>query len=287
MAKKYSRKQKRSQSRNKHKSIKRRRNALKKRLIKKGGGTFGIPTETFMLPENTYLYVGEYDDTFVPLIEAEKIQFEGKNVGEMSGCFCPPHAGHYQTIYNACLENKLNVMFLKTINSNNRPERTRHGVPSAFTIKMLYYFAKQIHSELGTEFYITNSAQGIPWSINTSMDNLYLINVVETHGEPTEADYEYGRQIQAKNPLEKTSRRFLENFDKENNTKVQNVVLYRNKDDGYSATQFIQNLIKLANEPYSDETYAKVTMFIPYFFDDEEKHMIISDIIDDYGAYLQ
>lgn len=273
-------------TRKRKRTNKHRKTTKKRTIVKRGGGTFGIPTETFILPENTYIYVGDYDDTFVPLNEIINNSFDGKNVGEMSGCFCPAHAGHYETIYNACLQNKLDIMFLKTINSNNRPERTRHGVPSAFTLKMLYYFAKQIHSELGTEFYITSSAQGIPWSINTSMDNLYLINVVETNGEPTEADFEKGKLIEAKNPLENTSRRFLENFDKENNTKVTNVVLYRNKEDGYSATRFTQNLIKLMNEPYTDENYANVAMFIPHFFNDEEKQMIISDIIDDYGAYL-
>ena len=256
--------------------------------IKKGGSKFGIPTVEYVLPERTYLHVGNTEDTFVLGAKIAEYNFEGKNVGVMSGCFCPPHVGHFQTIYDACVKNSLGVMFLKTTNSDNRPERTRHGLPSAITIKLLHHFAKKIHSLLGTEFFITNTTEEVPWGINTSMDHLFLIEVNEIDGEPTNADIERANTIEQTNPLTGKARRFLENFDRENNTKVFNSVLFRNKQNGVSATSFVHSLMNILENPDDSNAYAISSEYLPsVIFTDEEKHDIIDDMLIEFGAYIK
>lgn len=259
----------------------------KTRRTKKGGSKFGMPTQKYVLPERTYLYVGNTEYTFMTSAEISALDFEGKNVGVMSGCFCPPHVGHFQTIYDACVKNNLGVMFLKTTNSDNRPERTRHGLPSAITIKLLHHFAKKIHSLLGTEFFITNTSEEVPWGINTSMDHLFLIEVNEIDGEPTEVDIERANAIEKTNPLTGKSRRFLENFDRENNTKVFNSVLFRNKQNGLSATSFVRSLMKILENPYDDDAYVESAAYLPPIFTDEQKHAIIDDMLLEFGAYIK
>jgi hypothetical protein len=220
---------------------------------------------------------------------AETIQhnFEGKNVGVMSGCFCPPHAGHFQTIYDACVKNNLGAMFIKTTNSDNRSERTRHGLPSALTIKLLHHFARYIRDTLGTEFFITNSSQEVPWDINTSMNQLILIQVNEIDGEPTEEDIKNATIIEQTNPLVGKARRFLENFDRENNEKVFNSVLFRNKLNGLSATSFVHSLIEILKDPHDENLYAISGTYLPSIFNDEEKYAIIDDMLVEFGAYLK
>jgi hypothetical protein len=286
MVKKYATKTKKQRNVKKHQKPVKKQNKKKTRRTKKGGSKFGMPTQEYVLPERTYLYVGNMDDTFVLGTEIAKYNFEGKNVGVMSGCFCPPHVGHFQTIYDACVKNNLGVMFLKTINSENRPESTRHGLPSAFTIKMLHQFAKYINSKIGTEFYISTSE--IPWDINTSMDHLFFIEVNEIDGEPTEADIERAKAIEQTNMLAGKARRFLENFDRENNTKVFNSVLFRNKQNGVSATSFVRSLMKILENPDDADAYAVSSEYLPsVIFTDEEKHAIIDDMLIEFGAYLK
>lgn len=262
-----------------------KQNKKKTHRTKKGGSKFGIPTKEYVLPEGTYLHVGNTEYTFMTSDEISALNFEGKNVGVMGGCFCPPHVGHFQTIYDACVKNNLGVMFLRTTNSDNRPERTRHGLSSAFTIKMLHQFAKYINSKIGTEFYISTSE--IPWDINTSMDHLFFIEVNEIDGEPTEADIERAKAIEQTNMLNGKTRRFLENFNRENNTKVFSRVLFRNKQNGLSATSFVRSLMKIRENPDAD-AYAVSSEYLPsVIFTDEEKHDIIDDMLFEFGAYIK
>jgi hypothetical protein len=259
----------------------------KRYTLKQVGAYFGLPTYSYILPDRSYLYVGTSDEKVMNNAETIQYNFEGKNVGVMSGCFCPPHAGHFQTIYDACVKNNLGVMFIKTTNSDNRPERTRHGLPSALTIKLLHHFARYIHDTLGTEFFITNSPEEVPWDINTSMNQLILIQVNEIDGEPTEEDIKNATIIEQTNPLVGKARRFLENFDRENNEKVFNSVLFRNKLNGLSATSFVRSLIEILKDPHDENLYAISGTYLPPIFNDEEKYAIIDDMLVEFGAYLK
>jgi len=40
-------------------------------------------------------------------------------VGQLAGCFGPPHRGHYEYIKKACLDYNLNYLFIKTNNREN------------------------------------------------------------------------------------------------------------------------------------------------------------------------
>lgn len=69
----------------------------KKIYIKMGGAKFGLPTEEYVLPERTYLYVANSGDEIIKTTSSQISQFDfkDKTVGVMSGCFCPPHIGHF------------------------------------------------------------------------------------------------------------------------------------------------------------------------------------------------
>uniref|UniRef100_A0A6C0BW30 Uncharacterized protein n=1 Tax=viral metagenome TaxID=1070528 RepID=A0A6C0BW30_9ZZZZ len=288
MAKNHTKRNTKTKKRNvrstKRRSSTKRQN--KKTYIKKGGAKFGLPTKEYVLPEDTYLYLGETERA-VNNSEIIEFNFEGKNVGVMSGCFCPPHAGHFQTIYDACVKNNLGVMFIKTTNLYNKPEKTKHGIPSAFTIKLLRHFARHIRDKLGTEFFITNSAQEVPWAINTTMKSLMLIQVTEIDGKPTEEDIKNATIIEQQNPLSGKSRGFLEKFDRENNEKVVNRVLFRNTSDKVSATSFVRSLMRILETPDDADAYAQSAKYLPPIFNDEEKYAIIDDMLMEFGAYLK
>lgn len=72
----------------------------------------------------------------------------GKKIGEMGGCFCPPHKGHYQSLKNAIRDIGLDVLLVSTINREDSP---RHGTPRAHSIRVLSMYARQIMAELAAE----------------------------------------------------------------------------------------------------------------------------------------
>lgn len=61
---------------------------------------------------------------------------EGKKVGIMGGCYCPPHAGHYNSIVNAIRELSLDIVIIQIFGRENK-EQSRHGTPSTFSMEIL------------------------------------------------------------------------------------------------------------------------------------------------------
>ena len=254
----------------------------------KGGGLDNLTDDNddkyYELPEYYYLHIGSDIKEKISGDTISKMDFKEKNVGIMAGCFCPPHKGHYQTIYDACAKNNLDFMFIKTTNNSN-VQKSRHGVPASFTIKMLSYFAKYINNKLGTQFFISNTSESLPWNINNSMKKLYEIDIVELDGEPTENDIENANKREQKDPLANAARRYLINLKPNDDMKVQYSVLFRNKSTSISATSFIKSIIKLRDGVTLD--FTESMSYLPDFLNEETRRKIIKDIIKDYGEYLK
>ena len=284
----------RKQSISRKRSISRKHSITRKRPIKhkkkilKGGNYDEFAGLT--LPEDEhYVYIGTDTHKMVSgdMVSGNiisKMDFKGKNVGIIAGCFCPPHKGHYQTIYDACAKNKLDYMFIHTMNNSNAI-KSRHGVPALFSIKMLSYFAKNINKYLDTQFFISNTSQSIPWDINNSMNKIYMIDVVEMDGEPTESNMEYVRERVDTDPLANAARRYLINFKPNVDKKVQYSVLFRNKLTSLSATSFVKSIIKYRDGSIDD--LRESISYLPDFIDESTKIQIIKDMIKDYGEYLK
>ena len=227
----------------------------------------------YILPERPYMLVKD-DEIILSKHDLETLNYSGKTVGLMSGCFCPPHKGHFQTIYDACHNYNIDILFLRTQN-NAVKDRSRHGLPLSVSLTLLNIYAKHIYSKLGTQIII--SPEDIPWNINPSMDKLLMIDVIEIDGEPREEDIEKAKDIEKSNALEGTSRNFLKNFDKVNNNKVFKAVLFRNKQTGLSATSFVKTMKKLLVDSAS---------FLPDELSDSEKYGLIGDMISEFGTEL-
>lgn len=264
----------------------------KKKILK--GGNYDEFVDLTLPKDEHYVYIGTDVQNIVSgdmvsgnIVSGDiisKMDFKGKNVGIIAGCFCPPHKGHYQTIYDACAKNKLDYMFIHTMNNSNAI-KSRHGVPALFSVKMLSYFAKNINKYLGTQFFISNTSQSIPWDINNSMNKIYMIDVVEMDGEPTESNMEYVREREDTDPLANAARRYLINFKPNVDKKVQYSVLFRNKLTSISATSFIKSIIKYRDGSIDD--LRESISYLPDFIDESTKIQIIKDIIKDYGEYLK
>lgn len=266
-----------------------------KRLIRKQKG--GNPYDLSF--GRNYIYVDSDFDINNPYILSEKdvlnftedliddfMQYEGErfNVGAIMGCFCPPHKGHYDYIKKACEDLDLNILFLGSTNSG----KGRHGIPPEFSIKQLCNMAAEISSTQGAKVFV--SLKDIPFSITSKMTNLYIIETVEVPKESELAQQgitkedairqkEYDKNIiENKDPLERTSRNFLNKFDRstpqERQTKVQNKVYIRDGDDGYSATQLTKCLMNIRD---NQGDYGQCFYFLPDFYTDEMKYEYIND----------
>ena len=239
-------------------------------LKQNGGSKF----RDYILPEKPYMLVKD-DEIILSKGEVSSLNYAGKTVGLMSGCFCPPHKGHFQAIYDACHKYNIDILFLRTQNSPNK-DRSRHGLPLSVSLTLLCIYAKYIYSKLGTEIII--SPEDIPWNINSSMDKLLMIDVIEVDGEPKEEHIKAAKDIQKINALEGTTRNFLINFDKVNNNKVFKVVLFRNKETGISATSFVKSMKRLLVDSAS---------FLPDGLSESEKYGLIADMITEFGTDLR
>jgi hypothetical protein len=241
--------------------------------VKKTQQTGGAKFDDYALPPKTYMYVGA-EQKRMTTEDILSLNFKDKVVGTIAGCFCPPHKGHFAMILEACRDNKLDIVFVKTVN-RDKASSARHGVPAQASIKILSIYAKYIYDTVGTEVFI--STEFIPWDIPNTVDKILNIKVIELEGEVTKQAMEQAKEQEQANPLLGTVRRYLSNFDKVNNTKVFNRVMFRNTTKGVSATNYIRTMKTLLTE---------TAKFLPDFMTEQEKYQLIADIIYDYGTFL-
>ena len=101
---------------------------------------------------------------------------------------------------------------------------------------------------------------------------------MEIEGEPTKQNMEQAKEKEHANKLINTRRTYLRNFDKVNNTKVFSRAMFRNTENGVSATSYIRTMKSMLNE---------TAKFLPDIMTEQEKYQLIADIIYDYGTLLQ
>lgn len=209
------------------------------------------------------------------------------NVGKMTGCYCPPHKGHYESILNACKELDLRVLFLS---SNNRPgaSRSRHGMPSEFSAEQLCIFAKQIYMEMGENiviFVTAGSSLSTPWEIESNMDKFFIISSFEYDDEESKQLAIQSKALEeAVDPLAKVFpkvfRKFKRSTPEQRQTKVSNKIFLRDKKEGFSATKFTKCLIELRDQLETAggdkrALYNKCYYFLPDFYTEEMKYNYI------------
>lgn len=88
-----------------------------------------------------------------------KDQFEelsrGKTLLMVTGCFCPPHAGHYGLVKSAIAKIKPDIVVIR---STNGPRGTRHGTPVSHTLETWRDWGKIFSRQYGVYVYVTSFA---------------------------------------------------------------------------------------------------------------------------------
>jgi len=189
--------------------------------------------------------------------KASKEKFESfykdKTVGIMSGCFCPPHKGHYNSFLQAINSGtkekyKLDFLFIETTNSGTKSEGSRHGTPVSHTLETLNKWANKIYEEIGTQVFINNSVD--PYKSNyqfipRNVGHVYDISVYDSVPEDNQ------RKL-----LDRTAKNFLIQLKKDQwgNNNTRNTTLYnkastveseRDRTENLSATEFTRCLMNV------------------------------------------
>lgn len=276
-----------------HKRINKTRLIKKKRHIQRGGNAYNLSSG------RKYIYVDHTFDGNNPVVLSEQetvdqvntlvnnvVQYDGErcNVAVLSGCFCPPHKGHYEYIKNVCVELNINILFL---DSTNKSSGGRHGIPGEFSIEQLCVFAKEINDTQGANIFVSHN--DIPYSITNAMTKLYLTSGFEIPKDEELLNKGMSKEealrkkmndkdlFEQKDPLERASRIFLKNFERSTDLhkqeKVQNVGFIRDESDGLSATKLTKCLIKIRD---NGGRYDECFYFLPDFYTDEMKHNYIN-----------
>jgi hypothetical protein len=77
-----------------------------------------------------------------------------------SGCYCPPHAGHYNMVKNVIKLVKPDIVMIQSTNHETRP---RHGVPLEHTIETWKNWGKILSKRYGVDIYISSMFEHNIW----------------------------------------------------------------------------------------------------------------------------
>jgi hypothetical protein len=221
---------------------------------------------------------------------------EGKTIGRMVGCFCPPHKGHFLTWENACKDLNLDILFLSSTNATS-PIKSRHGIPLEFTQWVISRWASHLENADGNPVQVIFRADTpLPKIATNSFKQLYLIQIGEGeattktenerekevwleelkakhNSEEDEPDIAWGR----KNKITQSDRR-----DDYPYYKIANKTYWRDTTNpsaqSPSATKFTKCLKALKSNPSDESCYD----YLPDFMTTEEKAEYIAEIMDKY-----
>lgn len=169
-------------------------------------------------------------------------QFEeltrGKTLLLVSGCFCPPHAGHYGLIKSAIAKIRPDIVVIQSTN-NEEEKYSRHGTPLSHTLRTWKEWAKIFSRQYGVYVYVASIYDNILWK----SDPKVLIELDVTEGGDFPATY-------INNPMESVN---FENKSSAYFTKMHkgknNYFLYHIKRKGkISATKFTKCLKDLTKD---------------------------------------
>jgi hypothetical protein len=128
------------------------------------------------------MYINDLDNPD-RIYEADMI--EGKTIAQMSGCYCPPHKGHFMRWYDVCKDLNLDILFIISTNHsriNKKGHRSfisRHGVPIEFTEWVVSKWASQLTNAQGKPVTVIFRKEGILYNITNNFKQLYFINIDE------------------------------------------------------------------------------------------------------------
>lgn len=92
-------------------------------------------------------------------VEQLKERTKDKVILSFSGCFCPPHAGHYDMIDDAISKIRPDIVIIESTNASDVKWR-RHGTPLSHTIKTWKDWGKILSRKYGVDIYV-KSISGI------------------------------------------------------------------------------------------------------------------------------
>ena len=236
--------------------------------------------------QNDREYTGTYGEDIL----------EGKTIGRMVGCFCPPHKGHFLTWENACKDLNLDILFLSSTNATS-PSKSRHGIPLEFTEWVISRWASHLENADGNPVQVIFRADTpLPKIATNTFKQLYLIQIGEGeattksenerekevwltelkakhNSEEDDPDIAWGR----KNKITQSDRRDDYPF-----YKIANKTYWRDTTNpsaqSPSATKFTKCLKALKSNPSDESCYD----YLPDFMTTEEKAEYIAEIMDKY-----
>jgi hypothetical protein len=221
---------------------------------------------------------------------------EGKTIGRMVGCFCPPHKGHFFTWERACKDLNLDILFLSSTNAAVK-EKSRHGIPLKFTEWVISRWALHLQNADGNPVQVIFRADTpLPKIATNSFKQLYLIQIGE--GEATtKAENEREKEIwlaelKAKNNSEEDDpdiawgrKNKITQSEKRPEYpyyKIANKTYWRDTTNpaakSPSATKFTKCLKAFKSNPSDESCYD----YLPDFMTTEEKAEYIAEIMDNY-----
>ena len=171
----------------------------------------------------------------------------GKTLGLMSGCFCPPHKGHYNSFLKM-LQNReldLDILVLESLN-DKEAKKSRHGTPLSHTNFALNMFAKYLEEKTGKKVLVRNAMgaryKGIGYNLNrysyipSSIKKVYRISIL---------DEKYEKGPLKPKSLNQLARIFFRNLRNGNEDKYEEKIFFRreiekNSVDKLSATKFVK-----------------------------------------------
>ena len=86
-------------------------------------------------------------------IEQLNIYTAGKVILSYGGCFCPPHAGHYNLLTTVIEQTRPDIVVIASTNNDEYP---RHGVPLSFTLKTWKEWATLLQQKYGADTYVVD-----------------------------------------------------------------------------------------------------------------------------------
>ena len=221
---------------------------------------------------------------------------EGKTIGRMNGCFCPPHKGHFLTWETACKDLNLDILFLSSTNVVDK-YKSRHGIPLQFTEWVISRWAPYLENADGNPVQVIfRPDTPLPKIATNSFKQLYLIQIGE--GEATtKAENEREKEVwlaelKAKHNSEEAApdiawgrRRGITQSEKRSEYpfyKIANKTYWRDTTNpdaqSPSATKFTKCLKAFKTNPSGEACYE----YLPDFLTPDEKAEYISTIMEEY-----
>jgi len=176
-----------------------------------------------------------------------KINYKNKNIGSISGCYCPPHKGHYNSFIRVIREFKLDILFIETTNTD---KFSRHGTPLKHTLETLKKWAKCIERVTKAKVYVLDDMTNFAF-IPRDISHFYMIQI-----------YDEEEESPKQHVLDRTARQFLKQLKKDPfgddskrkttlKDKVSDGILRR--EGKISATKFVNCLIDVKGGKKSRE----------------------------------